>query len=127
LTKVSSDQLSKNKQVVSDFFAVVYGNGDDLHKFDDLIAEDYIQHNPHVDQGREGVRRFFEQEIKSPDRLDPRETLEVNLIAEGDLVVRQEIRTQGMLIDVFRVRDGQLQEHWDAYRPNPGTERHPAL
>jgi hypothetical protein len=30
----------------------------------------------------------------------------VNLIAEGELVVRQELRKNGMLIDIWRVRDG---------------------
>jgi predicted SnoaL-like aldol condensation-catalyzing enzyme len=117
------DQLQKNKQVVSDFFGIIYGSGDDLHRFDELVAENYLQHNPWAGQGREGLRRFFEDEVKAPDRLDARGTVEVNLIAEGEFVVRQETRTDGMLVDIFRVSDGQLQEHWDAYRPNPGTER----
>jgi predicted SnoaL-like aldol condensation-catalyzing enzyme len=51
----------------------------------------------------------------------------VNLIAEGEFVVRQEIRTHGLLLDVFRVRDGLLREHWDAFRPDPGTERIPGF
>ena len=46
----------------------------------------------------------------------------MRLIAEGDFVVRQDIRRDGMLLDVWRVKDGKGQEHWDAYRTNPGTE-----
>jgi predicted SnoaL-like aldol condensation-catalyzing enzyme len=47
------------------------------------------------------------------------------MIAEGEYVVRQEIRDhqyKGMLVDIYRVKDGQLVEHWDAYRPDPGSE-----
>jgi predicted SnoaL-like aldol condensation-catalyzing enzyme len=32
-----------------------------------------------------------------------------------------------MLIDIFRVGDGLCREHWDAYRPNPGTVRLPGF
>jgi predicted SnoaL-like aldol condensation-catalyzing enzyme len=39
--------------------------------------------------------------------------LRVNLIADGDWVVRQEVRTDWMLIDIFRIQDGWLMEHWD--------------
>ena len=123
---MSSEQLEKNKQVVSKLFEVIYGAGDNLHLLDELVAED-VQHNPNAGQGREGVRRFFQELVPLPYRLEPHE---VNLIAEGEFVVRQEIRAhayRGMLIDVFRVRDGQVQEHWDAYRPDPGTERLPGF
>jgi predicted SnoaL-like aldol condensation-catalyzing enzyme len=47
----------------------------------------------------------------------------VNLIAEGELVVRQELRKNGMLIDIWRVRDGMLQEHWESWRPAEGCWR----
>lgn len=50
-----------------------------------------------------------------------------NIIGDGDLVVRQEIRTNGMLVDIFRVRDGRLAEHWDAWRPAKGYERPPSF
>jgi predicted SnoaL-like aldol condensation-catalyzing enzyme len=51
------------------------------------------------------------------------ESMQVNVLAEGDFVVRHDVRARGMLIDIFRVRDGQLSEHWDAYRPAIGAER----
>jgi predicted SnoaL-like aldol condensation-catalyzing enzyme len=118
----------KNKQVVAKLFEVLYGVGDDLDLLDELVAEDYIQHNPLAGQGREGVKRFFKEKlIPLPYRLEPRE---VNLIAESEFVVRQEIRAHrysGMLVDIFRVEDGLIREHWDAYRPDPGTERMPGF
>ena len=121
---MANEQEERNKQVVARFFdEVVMGPGDNLDLLDELVAEDYYQRNPHAGQGREGLRAFFEKLLPLPARGP--ET--VNLIADGDLVVRQAIREQGMLIDVMRVQDGMLVEHWDAYRPNPGTERLPGF
>ena len=96
------DGLEKNKRAIARLFEVLYGVGDDLDVLDELIAEDYIQHNPLAGQGREGVKRSFKEKlIPLPYRLEPRE---VNLIAEGEFVVRQEIRRHrysGMLVDIF--------------------------
>jgi predicted SnoaL-like aldol condensation-catalyzing enzyme len=129
-TVAEAGRLERNKLVVRRFFEeVVQGTADDLDVVEELVAEDYLQHNPHAGQGREGLRDFFVHILSLPlsERLDPRETLQVNLIAEGDFVVRQELRTNGMLVDIFRVQNGLLQEHWDAYRPAPGTDRLPGL
>lgn len=122
------DRLENNKRAVARLFEVLYGVGDDLDVLDELIAEDYVQHSPLAGQGRDGVKRFFKEKlIPLPYRLEPRE---VNLIPEGDFVVRQELRAHrysGMLVDIFRVEGGLIREHWDAYRPDPGTERMPGF
>lgn len=120
-------ELESNKRLVERLFDVIYGTGDNLHIIDEVVAADYVQHNPLAGQGREDLRQFFEQLVPLPDWLDSRGTVAVNLIAEGEFVVRQEIRTHGLLIDVFRVRDGLLREHWDAFRPEPDTERIPGF
>jgi len=125
---MGSSRLKHNKQLVERLFEIIYGVGDDLDVIDELIADDYIQHNPRAGQGREDVKRYFREKlIPLPYRLEPRE---VTLVAEGDYVVRMERRAHkysGELIDVFRVEDGLLKEHWDAYRPDPGTERIPGF
>jgi predicted SnoaL-like aldol condensation-catalyzing enzyme len=123
-------QPERNKQLVENFMREIpQGNGDNLGLIDEFMAEDYVQHNPDAGQGREGVKHFFSNvlPLPLPEWLGPEGILEVNYIAEDDLVVRQEIRTNGMLIDIFRVRDGKLAEHWDAYRPNPGEPRIPGF
>ncbi|MBQ7806091.1 nuclear transport factor 2 family protein [Rhodococcus sp. (in: high G+C Gram-positive bacteria)] len=114
----------KNKRLVERLFEVIYGQGDNLHIFDEVVAEDYIQHNPIAEQGRAGLRDLFTKAIPLPlpDELSKDGTQHVNLIAEGDLVVRHELRTNGMLVDIYRVENGLLQEHWDAFRPAEGYE-----
>ena len=121
---VTSTDLEHNKEVVRRFFDEVIA-GRDTAVLDELVAEDYIQHNPGAGQGREGLRVFLEHlfGVMPPGS----EEVSAQLIAEGDLVVRQTILPSGMLIDIYRVADGKLQEHWDAYRPDPGTERLPGF
>ena len=124
MTAQSLTELEANKQLVSRLFEVIYGTGDNLQILDEVVAEDDVQHNPLAGEGREGLRQFFQRLVPLPDWLDSRGTVVVNLIAEGEFVVRQEIRTHGLLLDVFRVRDGLLREHWDAsstwHRADPG-------
>jgi predicted SnoaL-like aldol condensation-catalyzing enzyme len=119
------DQLMQNKELVSKFFRLVpFGPGNNLDVLDELVAEDYIQHNPNAGQGRAGVRMFFTEFMPLPIKtMNGGETIMVNYIAEGDMVVRQDVRARGMLIDIFRIESGKLKEHWDAFRPAPGAER----
>ena len=54
------EEVERNKKLVERFFREVpYGPGDNLDVIDELVAEDYVQHNPLAGQGREGVKRFF--------------------------------------------------------------------
>jgi len=120
------DQVQRNKAIVTRLFEeMAYPPRPNIDVLHEIVADDYIQHNPFAGQGREGVKRFFERLVPLPPWLDASGTTTVNLIAQDDLMVRQEMRTRGMLVDVFRVRNGLCVEHWDAYRPDPGTDRIP--
>ncbi|KUN83257.1 nuclear transport factor 2 family protein [Streptomyces griseoruber] len=116
------ERLERNKRLVEDFLAVAHGDLAGLDRLGEFAAADYIQHNPNIGQGLEGLRTFFTHILSLPpsERLDPSKELEVHLIAEGDFVVRHEIREDGLLINVFRLEDGLVKEHWDAFRPPPG-------
>lgn len=125
---VDTAQLERNKDVVRALFAIINGPSlDDIAKIDGLVAENYIQHNPVAGQGREGLRQFLYKIVPEPKELSPSDTLLVTFIAEGDYVVRQEMRKNGMLIDIFRVKNGLLQEHWDAFRFAPDAKRIPGF
>ncbi|MBY6242916.1 ester cyclase [Methylosinus sp. Sm6] len=99
----------------------------DFSKLDQLMRDDYIQHNSLVAQGSEGFREFFETWFKAvPDfKYELKK-----LVAEGDLVwaygTYSGTQTGDWLgipatgksyafdaVDIFRVADGRLAEHWD--------------
>ncbi|MCO5172204.1 MAG: ester cyclase [Planctomycetes bacterium] len=115
-----------NKELVRRLFADVFVGGD-LDALDPLVRADYIQHNEAVAGGRAGLRAFVEEVRRAFPDLEV--TIE-DLVAEGDRVVAR-ISTRGThrgpflgrpatgrvvvgrAIDIFRVQDGQLAEHWD--------------
>lgn len=82
----------------------------------------YIQHNPNAATGRDGVKEYFSRRPDSAIDTWLEDPL-VALVAEGDLVVQvlQEERTHpdtGLTyyvawIDMFRVQDHLVIEHWD--------------
>jgi steroid delta-isomerase-like uncharacterized protein len=96
--------------------------------FNEMIAEDYIQHNPQVEQGREGVKQFFTYFFSAFPDLQL--TVE-DILAEGDRVVTRwtmrgshhgeffgipatgrQVTVTGM--DIWRIADGKAAEHWDS-------------
>lgn len=46
-----------NKELVKQFYQDVFVNGK-IEKIPEYIVEDYIQHNPRVETGREGFIKF---------------------------------------------------------------------
>ncbi len=91
---------------------------------DSLIAEDYIQHNPMVKTGRAGFKEAFAYLKQMPRPENPKSPV-VRFIAEGDLaVLHLDVEIAGRkqaVIDLFRVENGQLAEHWDVMQVQPDT------
>ncbi len=88
----------------------------------DVIAEDYIQHNPNVPDGKAPLVSFFSgyfaENPESRARI-------VRSAADGDLVWLHVQSTNGeedlgeAVVDIFRVEDGMIVEHWDVIQPVP--------
>lgn len=94
---MDQDLSEKNKRIVDRFFKEVMheSTNPDLDKLNELVHENYIQHNPLAGQGRAGLRNFIENVIPTlePDKeVFKSPLLKINLIADGNMVVRQEIR-----------------------------------
>lgn len=82
-----------------------------------VSAEQFIQHNPHLENGVEALKGFLPHLFTN---LMPEGTWEVKrVIAEGDMVVVHSLakpnpNALGMAVaDFFRVEDGKIVEHWD--------------
>lgn len=95
-----------------------------------IVATDYIQHNPLVPEGRQGLidfipviyqampdARFIVHDVfATEDRVVTRWTWTGTLTGEGFLGVEPRgQRVEFDVIDVWTVRDGQLYEHWDQF------------
>jgi predicted SnoaL-like aldol condensation-catalyzing enzyme len=86
-----------------------------------MVTERYIQHNPLVASGRAGVVKFFASRPKlaTCDKLN---APVVAVLADGDLVTvvtvadRKDPKGQSYTttwFDMWRIRDGKADEHWD--------------
>lgn len=87
----------------------------------------YIQHNPNVPSGpAEG----FVGAIDELFRTNPQWKTEIKrVLVDGDLVaVHHHVQATPddlgqAVVDIFRVADGKLVEHWDVVQPVPSTAR----
>ena len=95
-----------------------------------IVATDYIQHNPLVPEGRQGLidfipviyqampdARFTLHDVfATEDRVVTRWTWTGTLTGEGFLgIAPRGQKVEFDVIDVWSVRDGQLYEHWDQF------------
>ena len=100
-----------NKAIVRAFIEEVF-NAWDVSKLDKFMREDYKQHNPGVESGREGFIRFTERFFKMHPHMDI-----VHLIGDGDLVAVFFKCTVddgvNKVVDIYRLQDGLIAEHWD--------------
>ena len=118
--------LEKNKKAVLTLYETVFRNHD-FSRLDEIMRDDYIQHNGDCPQGKAGFIRFFNEIFAGIP--DFRYTMR-RIVAEGDLVVlwstttgthRNEWlgcpptgnRLEYDAVDFFRMEDGLIAEHWD--------------
>ncbi len=116
-----------NKEVVEFFIEAVFERHD-LSILDEVMRDDYIQHNPDTPPGKKGFREFFEVIFKAmPDFHYTHQ----HTVAEGNLVMVHSITTgthtsgpwlgqqatgnklNFPVVDIFRLQDGLIAEHWD--------------
>ena len=100
-----------------EFYRDVFNSGT-LDKVDDYIAEDYIQHNPGVPQGREGFKKAFGEAFAGGKKFN----LRVLKVIAGEGMAGVLIAhgpggdPNGALMDIYRLdADGRVCEHWDVF------------
>ncbi|WP_413532118.1 ester cyclase [Empedobacter brevis] len=124
----TNSEIESNKKVVLDFYQQMFGDKD-LTAVDKYIATEYIQHNPEVADGAAAFKKAAESWFKGA----PKTKIDVqHIAAEGDLVFLhvKDINPDGSLksvIDIFRLKDGKIVEHWDVQQdvPKEAANEHP--
>ncbi len=120
--KKQQQLAQQNKKIVTDFYEGVFLKHKVKEYSDRYIGAQYIQHNPHVPNGKAPFVNYFTEYFKSnPDATN----VIKRSIAEGDLVVLHVHSTQSKqdrgeaIIDIFRVENGKIVEHWDVQQAIP--------
>ncbi|MFD6056371.1 nuclear transport factor 2 family protein [Agromyces sp. NPDC060279] len=112
-----------NRALVLDFYNTFF-NDHDTEAAAKVVADDYRQHNPEVPDGKGPFVSFFTGFFA--ENPDSRAEI-VRSAADGDLVYLHVHSTNGAddlgsaVVDIFRVEDGMIVEHWDVIQDVPAT------
>lgn len=109
--RVSDHRPERNKALVIEAMTSLFQRRD-ASAVERLYAEGYIQHNPSIPQGRHALQALvagLSQDVYYEPGL---------MVAEGDLVaihgrIRGWADAPQVVVDIFRIEDGKLAEHWD--------------
>ena len=121
-------QEEANKKMVAFFYQKLFGDLD-LTVIDQYIVPNYIQHNPDATDGREALKKVLTEWFKT------RKKGKINIQhigADGDFVylhLKNKL-PNGTLesnIDIFRIRNNKIVEHWDVAQavPEHSVNPHP--
>jgi len=86
------------------------------------VGNRYVQHNPNAHDGPEGFRKFI---VFLRDKFPQSHSEIKRSFVDGDYVILhvhavREPGTRGSaIVDVFRLENGKIVEHWDAVQPVP--------
>ena len=117
-------QLDQYKQVVREWHDLAFVQRRPEEAVAKYLGPYYRQHNPGAADGPEAFIAFVKWFAQTyPDfRMDSR-----RIIAEGNYVVMhshliREPGDRGMaVVDIFRLEDGKVVEHWDVVQEIPET------
>ena len=129
-TDALSAQERANTKLVLDMWHGVIEQAD-VNAVLRYISPAYVQHNVNIDPGREGLVEGVKRLRNPPPGTPPHPKKQLlTAVAHGDLVVlvwNQEFPDPkapgkayvGQSFDMFKVRGGQIVEHWDDTRKTP--------
>jgi len=116
IVKTIEMKQNKNKALVLEFYKRVIGE-QDLEYASNAVTDNYIQHNPMVKTGKVGFLEVIQYLKQIPKPKNPPKPF-IRVIAEGDFVVMhlsvEFAEQKKTVLEIFRVEDGLLAEHWDA-------------
>ncbi|AXA74811.1 polyketide cyclase [Achromobacter insolitus] len=123
----SAEQEAANKAAVLAFYEEGL-NQKDAEAALKYVGDRYVQHNPNAADGPEGFRKFigFLREKFPQSRSEIK-----RVFTDGDYVilhvhaVRQPGDRGSAIIDIFRLEQGKIVEHWDAVQPIPEQSANP--
>lgn len=92
----------------------------------ECFAERYIQHSPHMADGRDAVLAVFENRFRNHPDISTRIK---RTAADGDLVWIHQHVTRGpedpgrAVVNIFRMQDGKFAEHWNVVQAVPAESK----
>ena len=117
----SPEQEAANKAAVLAFYEKGL-NQKDADAALKYVGDRYVQHNPNAADGPEGFRKFI---AYLRDKFPQSHSEIKRVFTDGDYVilhvhaVREPGARGSAIVDIFRLEQGKIVEHWDAVQPIP--------
>ena len=119
------DQTEANKLIVRNLIQDALMEGGDPAKIPDYVAENYIQHNKDVPDGRAAFMAL----ASAPNRALNYKRI-VLLVGQGNFVATlseanwkdDKVNQDYAQVDIFRLENGKVVEHWDNVEPVPEND-----
>jgi predicted SnoaL-like aldol condensation-catalyzing enzyme len=121
-TTLLDSKLEENKAVVRDFYMLAFNQRKPEEAMAKYVQTEYCQHNPRVGNGVAAFIAFARGYLQAYPNLH---YYLKRIIAEGDMVVLhsqllREPSDRGIaVVDIFRIEDGKIAEHWDVIQEVP--------
>jgi predicted SnoaL-like aldol condensation-catalyzing enzyme len=116
------DQQRHRRRLLQKKSALFEGRVEDAFRL--YAVPTYCQHNPLIEDGMEGVKKFVTWIMSNYP--DARGEIK-RVFADGDHVILHSHwhglsdNPRGEVVDIFRLEGGKVLEHWDVIQPIPET------
>lgn len=124
----SASATERNRKIVTAFFDLLYNQKKVRQAFETYVAPNYVQHNPLAPDGRDAAISALEPFFNGAPGL----SYEIKrIIVDGDLaavhsLVKFSPQDRGSaVVDIVRLKNGRIAEHWDVIQAIPEKSANP--
>lgn len=112
--------MSDTRAIVTEFARLFYTERDVEAAFAGFVAEDYIQHNPTIADGRDAAVQALVGKFSTPGAAFDIQ----RILVDGDLALIHVKATfpgnpVAAVADIYRLEGGKVVEHWDVLQRMP--------
>ncbi|WP_163508323.1 nuclear transport factor 2 family protein [Fodinicola acaciae] len=117
-----------NSEPVRGFLDTAFHQKQAIKAFELYCGEPYVQHNTHAPAGGAASARYLESFVNGFPELSidlKRVLVDGDFVVTHSLIKLRHADRGAVAMDIFRVRDGRIVEHWDAVADIPENPTNP--